>query len=224
MAERDSFARDNLRNTPTPSGTGAPNAMNRPQQMGGDIAGKAQEKASDLQSQVRQQAVSGLNGQKKMAADSLQSVAEAVRKTENQLREQNQGAVAEYAGNAAGQIERLSHYVRESDPEAMMGDVEQYARRQPAIFLGGAFLLGALGARFIRTSGQKRQATPPIRPGFGSPTPGMAARGGFRPEYGPQTPGNTGPQTPGRVVPWPKTDEPFGGTSGGQGQPGGSEV
>lgn len=223
MAERDSFARDNVRSSePMSGGTGSPGAVNRAQQVGGDIANKAQEKAGDIQQQVRKQAVSGLSGQKKVAADNLQSVAEAIRKTGNQLREQDQSAVAEYANNAAGQIERLSRYLRESDPEAMLGDVESYARRQPAVFVGGAFILGALGARFIRTSGQMRKATPPNSAGFSPATPGLG-RSGSRFERSGQNFGEIGRQTPGRVVPWPLTGEPSGGTGGEQGQPGGTE-
>ena len=34
----------------------------------------------------------------------------------------------------------------------MLGDVGTFARREPAMFLGGAFVLGLLGGRFLKSS------------------------------------------------------------------------
>jgi hypothetical protein len=36
-----------------------------------------------------------------------------------------------------------------------VSEAEDFARRQPALFLGGAFALGLLGARFLKSSGQQ---------------------------------------------------------------------
>jgi hypothetical protein len=36
----------------------------------------------------------------------------------------------------------------------MVRNVEDFARRQPALFIGGAFMLGLLGARFLKSSAQ----------------------------------------------------------------------
>ena len=44
----------------------------------------------------------------------------------------------------------------------MVTQVEQYARRQPAIFLGGAFALGLLGARFLKSSNPQTATTQPL--------------------------------------------------------------
>jgi hypothetical protein len=35
--------------------------------------------------------------------------------------------------------------------------VEDFARRNPAVFLGGAFALGLVGARFIKSSGHRAE-------------------------------------------------------------------
>jgi hypothetical protein len=37
----------------------------------------------------------------------------------------------------------------------LVGDVENFARRQPALFIGGALALGILAARFLKSSSQQ---------------------------------------------------------------------
>ena len=49
-------------------------------------------------------------------------------------------------------LERLSNYIREQDPKQLLNDVQNFGRRQPALLLGGAFLLGFAGARIIKSS------------------------------------------------------------------------
>jgi hypothetical protein len=69
------------------------------------------------------------------------------------LRDQGQqAAVPQYLSSAADQVDRLSHYLRSTDLRQMAEGVERFARRQPAIFIGGAFALGLLGARFLKSS------------------------------------------------------------------------
>jgi hypothetical protein len=90
-------------------------------------------------------------------ASTMGTVAGAVRRTSEQLREQEQGMVADYAESAAEQLDRFSAYLRNTDVDELWSEVEGFARRQPAIFLGGALLLGFFGARLLRASdGQRR--------------------------------------------------------------------
>jgi hypothetical protein len=60
--------------------------------------------------------------------------------------------------------------VREKDVNEMLRDVQQFARRQPALFIGGSFAAGLLAARFLRSShGQDEYAAPGDGRGYGSP-------------------------------------------------------
>jgi hypothetical protein len=68
------------------------------------------------------------------------------------LREQDQDPIGQYADRAAEQVERFSGFLRERDADQLIGEAENLARRQPAVFLGGAFALGVLGARFLKAS------------------------------------------------------------------------
>jgi hypothetical protein len=105
---------------------------------------------------VQQQAGSQLTRQKETAATELSQVANAVRRLRENLPQQELGPIArvvgDYGEKAADSLERLSTYVRDKDPKQLLDDVQDFGRRQPALLLGGAFLLGFAGARLIRSS------------------------------------------------------------------------
>jgi len=58
----------------------------------------------------------------------------------------------QYTETLSQQVEKLSGYLERQDLSGLMSDVERFARRNPAIFLGGAFALGILAARFLKSS------------------------------------------------------------------------
>jgi hypothetical protein len=106
---------------------------------------------------VREQATTQLNTQKDKATDGLGTVASAVRETTSRLRSENHDTVARYAEQAADQIERFSERIRNKDVGELMHDAQRLARRQPALFVGGAFALGLLGARFMKSSAESNR-------------------------------------------------------------------
>jgi hypothetical protein len=53
----------------------------------------------------------------------------------------------------ADQAERIATYLQQTDAREIIIKVEDVARRQPLIFLGGAFLLGVAASRFIKAAG-----------------------------------------------------------------------
>jgi hypothetical protein len=132
-------------------------------------AQKAKEEAKNLASQARQE-TSKLAGQAKdhvqhlvterkdMAADRLGSVVGVLRDVAHRLEESNEiGGVGRYANQAADQMDRLTHYLRDNDLGAFIRDTETFARRRPELFLGGTFLAGMLLARFLKASSERRQ-------------------------------------------------------------------
>jgi hypothetical protein len=121
-------------------------------QAAGQVATQAQQTAGQVAGQARDQVASRLSGQKDRAAEGLTSVAQALRQTGQQLRDQDQQAFTGYIESAASQVERVSNYLRQRDLGQLIDDVEYFARRQPALFLGGTFVAGLLGARFLKSS------------------------------------------------------------------------
>lgn len=115
-------------------------------------AGRQYPRAVGVLDQVKQQASTRVNEQKVRAAAGLGSMASAIRQASDHLRSENQ-TLAAYADRAVDQIEGFADRMRDTDPAEMMRDVEQFARRNPAAFVGGAFLLGMGLARFLKSSG-----------------------------------------------------------------------
>jgi hypothetical protein len=128
------------------------------QQSGGeqDLLQHAKQATGNIVNKVQQQAGSQLTRQKETAATELSQVANAVRRLRENLPQQELGPIArvvgDYGEKAADSLERLSTYVRDKEPKQLLDDVQNFGRRQPALLLGGAFLLGFAGARLIRSS------------------------------------------------------------------------
>jgi hypothetical protein len=137
---------------------------------------QVQETAGQVAEQAKQQALTQIGTQKEHAAGSLDAVAQALRQSGDHLRDQQQEPLANLAGAAAGRVEQFSGYLRNTDAKDMLRDVEGFARRQPAAFLGGAFTLGVLAARFLKSSArpdtdQQGADSPGRSPSY----PGLAA-------------------------------------------------
>jgi hypothetical protein len=170
------------------------------------VVEQTQHAAGQVVDQAKEQATSQLAGQKERAVDGLGVVAQAIRQTGQELRKQDQEAVGRYADTAAQQVERFTGYLRGRDVPALLRDLEGLARRQPALFLGGSVALGALGARFLMSSGEREERRRRYLEGMvdttaGSRTPSPprpAASGSERPE--PLTDGAPGAPWGGRPV------------------------
>jgi hypothetical protein len=117
---------------------------------------QAKQTTSEVVDQVQQQAGSRIDRQKDEAASEIEKVAGAVRQLGEGLGGQDQGPIAHYAAEygrkAAEGLDRFTNYLRQNDARALVTEIESFGRRQPALLLGGAFLLGLAGARFLKSS------------------------------------------------------------------------
>jgi beta-phosphoglucomutase-like phosphatase (HAD superfamily) len=129
----------------------------------GEVAEQAQQKAKELASQAQEQAKSAAETRKEQAVEGLEGIAQAFRQTGQNLRTAEQGTVADYSEQVANQIERFSSFLSERNVDQLLGDAESYARSHPELFLGGAFALGLLVGRFIKSSGERREL---VRAGY----------------------------------------------------------
>lgn len=112
--------------------------------------------------QISEQVTSRLDMGKEYLVETVTGVAQALRQTGQHLRaEGSQPMLAGYADRGAEQLERFGGHMRQRDANELIAEVEWFARRQPMVFAGGAFALGMLAVRFLRSSG--RQARPTSR-------------------------------------------------------------
>ncbi len=114
-------------------------------------------KGKDTVGQIKEKAAGMVDEQKSNVAAGLTNVADSIRQVGKNLREtddQNNIArvTARYGETLAEKIESFSDYIEQVRIKDLTRDVEGFARRQPALFIGGAFLVGLLATRFLKTS------------------------------------------------------------------------
>jgi ElaB/YqjD/DUF883 family membrane-anchored ribosome-binding protein len=115
-----------------------------------ETAGQAYELAADKAATKLEDHKTTLAGGLTSVADSLKQAGESLRGggEENPITE----LTAKYGDSLANQIEQIGSYFDRTDVRALVRDVEGFARRNPAIFIGAAFGLGFLAARFLKSS------------------------------------------------------------------------
>lgn len=112
-----------------------------------DIREEARGAAADAVDQGRDM----LARQKEAAAERVEQVANAVRSGGREL-PGGDGETGRYVEIAAERLESLGRQLREKDLNGLIADVQDMARRSPAVFFGGSVLAGFMLARFMKSS------------------------------------------------------------------------
>lgn len=111
------------------------------------LAGQATDQTASLVDQVKDKAATTLEGHKAGIADQLEDAAHAIHQSGEQLRGR-QDWLASAVDRGAAELSTLASSIREKDFSTLVGEVQSFARRQPAAFIGVAFAAGFALARF----------------------------------------------------------------------------
>ncbi len=188
-------------NTPTPSGSttqnnrGAAGAAPAPDLAGdanalmdeaksaaGKVADEAMEQVSTLADRAKEEVGVATDKARSIAADQkdllaaqVGGVADAMDRAAADLEASN-GSSAHYARMIADNAEKLSATIRDNDVDQLLGMAQDFGRRQPALFIGAAALLGFAASRFVTASASRRdeQDTAAGYAGTGSTGDGQA--------------------------------------------------
>jgi len=122
------------------------------------------DKAKQSAGQVTEKATDKLDEKKTVVTQGLTGVADSIRQFGESLRETGGGEenpitqfTGKYGDTLANKVEQVSDYFDSKNVREIVRDVESFASRNPAIFIGGAFALGILAARFLKSSSPKHQ-------------------------------------------------------------------
>jgi hypothetical protein len=129
---------------------------------------------------IRQGLSNQVEQQKNGIADRLSTVAERAQRSAADLR-RDEPWLGDMLGRGAVELEGLAAELRRNDVSDLMGSVETFARRQPALFMGATVALGYALTRFVGAGGGHEAGGYPPRSGAGDRYPGMDAgtdRGG----------------------------------------------
>jgi hypothetical protein len=133
-------------------------------------AGNGGAAASGLLGGIKQNVTSRVDEQKNRAADGLGGIANVFRNAGNELRSENE-ALASYVDMASDQLRNFADQIRQKGVADMMDDVHNFARRRPALFIGGAFLVGLGIARFLKSSAGRDSYEGEFNSGFSDVDP-----------------------------------------------------
>ena len=131
------------------------------------VKDEAQRETRKVANQAEDEARSMVHSRKEEAAHELENIADAFRQTGDNLREKDNAQLARYTDSMAEQVENIADYLHNNDINGFLSDAESFARRQPELFLGGAFTLGLLAARFFKSSSSSEGYD--YRGSYGSP-------------------------------------------------------
>jgi hypothetical protein len=113
---------------------------------------KVVDRARSTMRDARDRAGASLSDGRRQAADQIGGIGGALHRTSEQLRNEDQAKIADLADSVGRRVDRMADYLRETDGRTMARDVESLARRQPAVVFAGAFALGVVAARFLKSS------------------------------------------------------------------------
>jgi hypothetical protein len=159
-----------------PAASGNGGTKEQAQDKAKEVAGKAQEGLSEATDQARGRLRDQVDQRSTQAGERVRSAAGDARSVAEELRKQGNDTPARYAEQAADRVERVGDWLHDSDGDRILGDVEDFARRNPwgvalaglALGFAAARMLKASSAeRYERSSAQRAQLEPtaaPVRP------------------------------------------------------------
>lgn len=126
------------------------------QSLPGEAKERAQDTARDVKSKTREQLREQIAERSSQVGGQATSAAKAMRLASSQLRQDGNERVADAVDGLADRGQRLGAYLSSADGEKLLRDVEEFARRQPWLMVGGSAVIGFLGSRFMKASSHGR--------------------------------------------------------------------
>jgi ElaB/YqjD/DUF883 family membrane-anchored ribosome-binding protein len=131
---------------------------------GGDgdasIATQAQEKvqrtAEHASHTVARYAKEQTESRGKQAAQELQTLADALRRSSHTLHADGTSTTANGVESVIGRIEGLGRYLQTTDGDKLVRDVESFGRQKPWGMIGVGLGIGVAASRFLKASSTRR--------------------------------------------------------------------
>jgi gas vesicle protein len=137
-----------------------PGSGEQPREQGSGVVAQAQQqvqqKAEEVKSKAGDQLRTQVDQRSTQAGEQVQAVSEALRTSSGQLREQGKEGPAKLIEQTAGKVEGLGSYLRDSNADSILSDVESWARRRPWAAAGIGVVIGFIGSRFLKASSSRR--------------------------------------------------------------------
>lgn len=156
---------------------------------------QAKEKAQQAAGQARSAVRTQVDQRSTDAGERVGGFASDVRSVSDQLREQGKEQPAKLAEQAAERAERLGDYLKNSDSDRILGDIEDFGRRQPWAVIAGGMALGLVASRFLKASASNRYEQRSRSQSYAQLPPRTSGTSTAGAGYSDPVPGSTVPRT-----------------------------
>lgn len=119
-----------------------------------DSAAQLGDAAVDMANRAKDKVEATMSQRKSLGADYIGSIAQATERAAHEF-EAELPQAAHYIRQASAQMQGVADTVREHDVRELVGEVQDFARRQPTLFFGGAVVLGFAALRFLKSTAPK---------------------------------------------------------------------
>jgi hypothetical protein len=125
----------------------------------GDAAEQAKQTAQSIAGQAQDQIRRQVDQRSTEAGERVGGTASDIRSVGEELRNQGKEGPAKLADQAAERIEGAGSYLRDSDADRILNDIEDFGRRRPWAVLAGGAVAGFAVARFLKASSRERYSS-----------------------------------------------------------------
>lgn len=136
----------------TTAGTAADQARAKTQDVGAQAKEKAQEAGQQARTRVRDE----VDRRSTQAGEQAGSTAQALRQASQRLREDGNEPVAKGMEQVAQRVDSAGSWLRQSDGDRILRDVEDFGRRNPLAVVAGGVALGFAVSRLLKASSRSR--------------------------------------------------------------------
>src|SRR5688572_8009888 len=161
------------------AGTATDQAREKAQEVGGQTKDKAQEaaaqakeKAQEAGAQARSRVRDEVDRRSTQAGEQAGSTAQALRDASGKLRDEGNEPVARGLEQVADRVDRAGGWLRDSNGDSILNDVEDFGRRNTLAVVAGGLALGFAASRLLKASSRRRYETDgaqlPVPTGDGS--------------------------------------------------------
>jgi hypothetical protein len=165
----------------TPTANGPSTRTIEPSQ---STAEQAKDKAQEAAGQAKRGLRDQVDTRSTQAGERVSGMAGDARSVADELRRQGKDQPAKLAEQAAQRAESLGDYLRRSDGDTILRDVEDFGRSKPWAMIAGGLALGFAASRFLKASSSRRYESyessarlPAPRADVAPPLPGGSPRG-----------------------------------------------
>jgi len=128
-------------------------------ELSGDPISDAKKVGSDLVGAARDSAMLLFDAQRARIAEQITALGDALRQSTESLESTGVGSLAQYANQAAEQINGFADTVRDRSWGELAGDIESFGRRYPLTFMMSAMGVGFMLGRFLLSSSERTSSS-----------------------------------------------------------------